>query len=32
MDGASEQIKWVLDTCAKYNIGVLIDIHAARDS
>jgi len=32
MDGAEDQIQWVLDTCAKYNIGVLIDVHTARDS
>ena len=30
MDGAEEKIQWVLDTCAKNNIQVLIDIHTAR--
>jgi aryl-phospho-beta-D-glucosidase BglC (GH1 family) len=32
MDGAKEKIGWVLDTAAKYNIKVLIDVHAVKDS
>lgn len=32
MDGAKEKIDWVLDTAAKYNIKVLIDVHAVKDS
>ncbi len=32
MDGAKEKIEWVLDTAAKYNIKVLIDVHAVKDS
>jgi glucan 1,3-beta-glucosidase len=32
MDGAREKITWFLDTCAKYNIKVLLDVHALKDS
>ena len=32
MDGAADMVQWMLDTCAKYNIGVLMDVHAVRDS
>lgn len=32
MDGAAEKIEWMLDTCAKYEIDVLIDVHTAKDS
>lgn len=32
MDGAAEKITWFLDTCAKYNIKVLLDVHALKDS
>jgi len=32
MDGAAEKIEWMLDTCAKYDIDVLIDVHTAKDS
>ena len=31
-DGASDQVKWALDTAAKYNIKVLLDVHAVRGS
>jgi glucan 1,3-beta-glucosidase len=32
MDGAAEKITWFLDLCAKYNIKVLLDVHALKDS
>ena len=32
MDGSIEKIQWFLDTCEKYGLKVLIDIHAAKDS
>jgi glucan 1,3-beta-glucosidase len=32
MDGAAEKIMWFMDTCAKYNIKVLLDIHAQKGS
>lgn len=32
MDGAEEKIQWMYDTCAKYNISILLDIHAMKDS
>jgi glucan 1,3-beta-glucosidase len=32
MDGAAEKITWFLDTCAKYDIKVLMDVHAMKDS
>jgi len=32
MDGADEQIDWMLDMCAKYNITVLMDVHTAKGS
>ena len=32
MDGAAEKITWALDTFAKYNIKVLLDVHALKDS
>jgi len=32
MDGASDMVQWILDTCAKYNIKVLIDVHTAKGS
>jgi glucan 1,3-beta-glucosidase len=32
MEGAEERIEWLLDTCAKYNIGVLLDVHTAKNS
>ena len=32
MDGAAEKIDWMFDTCAKYNIKVLLDVHAWKDS
>lgn len=32
MDGADDKVQWMLDTCAKYNISVLIDVHAAKGS
>lgn len=32
MEGADEWIDWMYDTCAKYNISVLMDIHTAKGS
>ena len=32
MDGADEKITWFYDTCAKYGIKVLMDVHAMKDS
>jgi len=32
MDGAAEKIDWFYNTCAKYNIKVLMDVHAMKDS
>ena len=32
MDGAAEKIDWMFDTCAKYNISILLDVHAMKDS
>lgn len=32
MDGADEYIDWFYDMCSKYNIKVLMDVHAMRDS
>ena len=32
MDGAADKIQWFLDTCDKYNIKVLMDVHAMKDS
>lgn len=32
MDGAAEMIDWMYDTCAKYNISVLMDVHTAKGS
>ena len=32
MDGVTDTIQWFLDTAAKYNIKVLIDFHALKDS
>lgn len=32
MDGAAEKIDWMMDTCQKYGIKVLIDVHAMKDS
>ena len=32
MDGAAEKITWFMDMCAKYNIKVLLDVHALKDS
>ncbi len=32
MNGAAEHIEWVLDICAKYNISVLLDVHAVKGS
>ena len=31
-DGAAEKIEWFLDTARKYNIAVLLDVHAVRGS
>jgi len=32
LDGAEEAVQWMFDTCAKYNISVLLDVHAVKDS
>lgn len=32
MDGAKDKIQWLLDTCEKYNIKVLLDVHAVKGS
>jgi glucan 1,3-beta-glucosidase len=32
MDGADEYIDWFYDMAAKYNIKVLMDVHAMKDS
>jgi glucan 1,3-beta-glucosidase len=32
MDGAADKIQWLLDTAAKYNIKVLLDVHAMKGS
>jgi len=32
MDGAAEKIDWLFDTCKDYNIKVLLDVHAIKDS
>lgn len=32
MDGAHDYIEWFMDECAKYDIKVLIDVHAIKGS
>lgn len=32
MDGSADYIDWMYDTCAKYNISVLMDVHTAKGS
>jgi hypothetical protein len=32
MDGAMEKIDWMFDTCQKYGIKILLDIHALMGS
>jgi glucan 1,3-beta-glucosidase len=32
MDGAADKIQWMFDMCAKYNIKILLDVHAVKDS
>ena len=32
MDGAKDEIKWLLDMCDKYGIKVLLDVHAVKGS
>jgi glucan 1,3-beta-glucosidase len=32
MDGADEAIDWMFDTCARYNIKILLDVHAMKGS
>lgn len=32
MDGAEEKITWMFDTCQKYNIKILLDVHAMKGS
>jgi len=31
-DGAMEKVQWLLDTSQKYNIKVLLDVHAVKGS
>ena len=31
-DGALERVEWLLDTCEKYGLSVLLDIHAVKGS
>lgn len=31
-EGADDKIQWFLDTAEKYNIKVLLDVHAVKDS
>ena len=31
-DGAKDKVQWALDTAQKYNIKVLLDVHAVKDS
>lgn len=32
MDGSEDKVQWFLDTCAKYDIKVLLDVHCLKDS
>jgi glucan 1,3-beta-glucosidase len=32
MNGSEEKIQWMFDMCAKYNIDVLLDVHAVKGS
>lgn len=32
MDGAKDWVRWMMDTCLQYQIGVLIDVHTAKGS
>ena len=32
MDGAADAIDWMFDTCNKYNISILLDVHAMKGS
>jgi glucan 1,3-beta-glucosidase len=32
MDGAADYIDWLFETCAKYNITILMDVHCRKDS
>jgi glucan 1,3-beta-glucosidase len=32
MDGAADKIQWFLDTCHKYGIKILMDVHAMKGS
>ena len=32
MDGAADKVQWMYDTCQKYGIKVLLDVHAMKDS
>lgn len=31
-DGAADKVQWFLDTAAKYNLKVLLDVHCLKDS
>ena len=31
-DGAKEKIQWLMDMAKAYDIGVLLDVHAVKDS
>lgn len=32
MDGSEEKIQWMYDTCHKYGIKILLDVHAMKES
>jgi glucan 1,3-beta-glucosidase len=32
MDGAEDKIQWMYDTCEKYGIKIMLDVHAMKDS
>jgi len=31
-DGAEDKIQWMFDTCLKYGIKILLDVHGLKDS
>jgi len=32
MEGAEQRVEWFLNLCSKYNLKVLLDVHALKDS
>lgn len=32
MEGVLDRVKWLMDLCFQYGIGVLVDVHAAKGS